>query len=141
MNSRKKLYDELAGAICRFIDEHYREDITIDILKCHLHTSRSTIYRIFRTKLKTKPRFLLNAVRMYKTIASVHTRDKKTLVETALYHGFSDENLVEHWCKKLLKVNLDKRAEVNMTIRFDEHAKPGFARAIANYLKYLDLGK
>lgn len=140
MKSRKESYEELAVAICRFIDENYREDISVDILKKHFHTSKSTINRVLRTQLHTSSRYLLNSVRIYKTITSDDTSDRKKFVDIALHHGFSHENLVKLWCGKLIGMELDDIRNGGMKIEFEKLANHEFARVIENYLKILSLG-
>lgn len=81
---------DMVETVKRHIEEHYKEEISIQVLADSVHISTSQLSRLFKAQeMKSPKEYLtdkrLNASKMYLTGSNA------TIREIALYCGFSDE--------------------------------------------------
>lgn len=87
-SDRKEKAGENLGAILRFCNEHYTEDIMVETVATELGLSKSCISHIFTNKLQVNFRTYINSLRLEYALQLLE-KDELTVTELAYESGFS----------------------------------------------------
>ena len=80
----------LLGNIIAYISVNYgNPDLSPDTLAEHFKISRSSLFRIFKSKLHTTPKKYINRIRIENACVMLHSNDK-LIKEVAILCGFTD---------------------------------------------------
>lgn len=112
------------GAILKFCDEHYTEDITIESVAKELMISKSCVSHIFTHKLQTNFRDYINSLRLRYTLKLLK-EDNLTITEIAYESGFSTIRTFNRAFKKKFDISplqYKKRiTQMNMCIDLNDY--------------------
>lgn len=86
-SSYNALEDERIKQMISYIQSHYSEKITVEMIALHVHISERECYRLFQNCLGTTPVEFLVSYRLQKAQEFLHYTDKSVL-EVALETGF-----------------------------------------------------
>ena len=87
-SDKKEPINENLGAILKYCDENYKENITIESVAKKLMLSNSCVSHIFTNKLQMNFRDYINSLRLKYTLQLLK-EDKLTITEIAYESGFS----------------------------------------------------
>ncbi len=85
----KALRDEAIETIISYVEAHYREPITADLLADLLHISRSSLYRRFESAFHQSPANYINGIRI-QNAALLLSETELPIVKVAEEVGFGD---------------------------------------------------
>ena len=92
--------------ICIFIWNNYTQQLKLSRISQSLSISERSCERIIHDHLHTTVKYLINAVRFYKTIEH-YERVGGNIVQAAIENGFSDRQNFNTWWNRLMKVPFD----------------------------------
>ena len=84
--------DEIAGAVARFLEEHYAEPITLTSICDHMGFESSYIAKVFRREHDTTPMKYLRAVRMERAKALLRERPHLDVGSIGTAVGYNDQH-------------------------------------------------
>lgn len=104
--SRGQSYElnERIGLIINFIEEHYREKITLADVSSYVHLNPQYLSRFFSKYTKIPLEDCIAQIRLQKSIGDL-CRSGKGLTEIALSNGFANQKAFAATCKKYLGVS------------------------------------
>ena len=97
--SRSVVVDEKFEQMVTYLDEHYKENITLDELSQHFELNTFYIIRLFTSQMNLTPRAYLINVKINK--AKEFLQQGYSIVDTALECGFVDQS---HFHRNFLKI-------------------------------------
>jgi AraC-like DNA-binding protein len=95
----EKIIDEKYELILSYLNENYKENITLDELSIKFELNSFYIIRLFKSQLKLTPRSYLLNIKINK--AKEYLKNGYSIVDTALECGFFDQS---HFHKNFLKI-------------------------------------
>jgi AraC-like DNA-binding protein len=95
----EKLIDERYELILSYLNENYKENITLDELSTKFELNPFYIIRLFKSKLSLTPRSYLLNIKINK--AKEYLKNGHSIIDTALECGFFDQS---HFHKNFLKI-------------------------------------
>lgn len=101
---------ERFNPILKYIDIHYNEELTLDMLSSLSNMSRFHFCRQFKELTGKTLNEYINYIRINKAVELIKTSEQ-TITEIALSSGFNDLNYFSRMFKRLLKVSPSKLRE------------------------------
>lgn len=136
-------FNERIGLIINFIEEHYREKITLADVSSYIHLNPQYLSRFFSKYTKIPLEDCIAQIRLQKSIGDL-CRSGKGLTEIALSNGFANQKAFAAACKKYLGVSPQAyRKQCKISGEESEKTAPLEQSALAYFRQALksDVGK